>query len=258
MEQWNEIRRRILVEGVSRRQVQRETGMHWKTLKKVLEHSKPPGYRQERPKRNISLNYTFGCENRLEWRNLGSPIKSMNAFRSLILVMLASSSLVAQIPATTATTTKPNAFGEQKTVIRDGAGRVTGAATTSAANSFGEQKTVIRDASGRVTGIATTTKPNTFGEQKTVVRDASGRVTGSATTTKPNAFGETRNTYRDETGRVTGVSTTTKPNAFGETRTTFKDASGRQTGTATSPQPNVFGERKTIIKGGAPTGFIKK
>ena len=32
MEQWNEIRRRVLVEGVSRRQVQRETGMHWKTL----------------------------------------------------------------------------------------------------------------------------------------------------------------------------------------------------------------------------------
>ena len=33
--------------------MQRETGMHWKTLKKVLEHSKPPGYRQERqrPKR---------------------------------------------------------------------------------------------------------------------------------------------------------------------------------------------------------------
>ena len=29
--------------------------MHWKTLKKVLEHSKPPGYRQERqrPKRKI-------------------------------------------------------------------------------------------------------------------------------------------------------------------------------------------------------------
>ncbi len=55
MEQWNEIRRRVLVQGVSRRQVQRETGMHWKTLKKVLEHSKPPGYRQvrQRPKRKI-------------------------------------------------------------------------------------------------------------------------------------------------------------------------------------------------------------
>jgi hypothetical protein len=37
-----------LVEGVSRRQVLRETGMHWLTLKKILEHSKPPGYRQEK------------------------------------------------------------------------------------------------------------------------------------------------------------------------------------------------------------------
>ncbi len=46
MDQWTEIRRRVLVEGVSRRQVLRETGLHWKTLKKILEHSAPPGYRQ--------------------------------------------------------------------------------------------------------------------------------------------------------------------------------------------------------------------
>jgi hypothetical protein len=39
MEDWTEIRRRVLVEGVSRRQILRETGMHWLTLKKILEHS---------------------------------------------------------------------------------------------------------------------------------------------------------------------------------------------------------------------------
>lgn len=50
MEQWNEIRRRVLVDGISRRQVQRETGLHWKTLRKILEHSAPPGYRQKRPR----------------------------------------------------------------------------------------------------------------------------------------------------------------------------------------------------------------
>jgi hypothetical protein len=45
----------LLVEGVSRRQVQLEAMMHWKTLRKVLKHNKPPGYRQERqrPKRKI-------------------------------------------------------------------------------------------------------------------------------------------------------------------------------------------------------------
>jgi len=50
MEQWTEIRRRVLVEGVSRRQILRETGMHWRTLQKILHHSQPPGYRMERPR----------------------------------------------------------------------------------------------------------------------------------------------------------------------------------------------------------------
>ena len=49
MEQWAEIRRRVLVEKVSQRQILRETGMHWKTLQKILQHSEPPGYRREVP-----------------------------------------------------------------------------------------------------------------------------------------------------------------------------------------------------------------
>ena len=50
MNDWTEIRRRVLVEGVSRRQILRETGMHRQTLKKILEHSEPPGYRQQQPR----------------------------------------------------------------------------------------------------------------------------------------------------------------------------------------------------------------
>lgn len=50
MEQWSEMRRRVLVGGVSRRQVLRETGMHWRTLEKILQHSEPPGYRQCKPR----------------------------------------------------------------------------------------------------------------------------------------------------------------------------------------------------------------
>lgn len=42
MEQWTEIRQRVLRDGVSKRQILRETGMHWETLKKILEHSSPP------------------------------------------------------------------------------------------------------------------------------------------------------------------------------------------------------------------------
>lgn len=48
MEQWMEIRRRVLAQGVSKRQILRETGMHWTTLEKILAQSEPPGYRQQR------------------------------------------------------------------------------------------------------------------------------------------------------------------------------------------------------------------
>ncbi len=55
MEQWMEIRRRVLIDGVSKRQILRETGMHWTTLEKILAQSEPPGYRQRknRPKPKI-------------------------------------------------------------------------------------------------------------------------------------------------------------------------------------------------------------
>ncbi len=46
MEQWLEIRKRVLRDGVSKRQILRETGMHWTTLEKILQHSSPPGYQR--------------------------------------------------------------------------------------------------------------------------------------------------------------------------------------------------------------------
>jgi len=49
MEQWTDIRRRVLVAGVSKRQITRETGIHFKTLQKILTHSSPPGYRRKKP-----------------------------------------------------------------------------------------------------------------------------------------------------------------------------------------------------------------
>jgi len=49
MEQWVEIRRRVLRQGVSKRQILRETGMHWRTLEKILNNSSPPGYCRSRP-----------------------------------------------------------------------------------------------------------------------------------------------------------------------------------------------------------------
>ena len=55
MKQWTEIRLRVLREEASKREILRETGMHWKTLEKILHYSEPPGYRlkKERPKPKI-------------------------------------------------------------------------------------------------------------------------------------------------------------------------------------------------------------
>lgn len=44
MKQWSDIRRRVLTEGVSRRQIQRETGLHLSTINKILTHSSPPEF----------------------------------------------------------------------------------------------------------------------------------------------------------------------------------------------------------------------
>ena len=55
MELWERVRRKVLVEGQAKRLVMREEGLAWATLKKILENSAPPGYRQKqsRPKRKL-------------------------------------------------------------------------------------------------------------------------------------------------------------------------------------------------------------
>jgi transposase len=55
MEQWLHIRQRVLREGVSKRQILRETGMHWTTLEKILEHSSPPGYQRTKPPKKTKI-----------------------------------------------------------------------------------------------------------------------------------------------------------------------------------------------------------
>src|SRR5712671_4478534 len=56
MENWAEIRRRVLADGLSGRAACREYKIHWKTLKKILDHPEPPGYRRTKPKRPSILD----------------------------------------------------------------------------------------------------------------------------------------------------------------------------------------------------------
>ena len=60
MDQWARVRRKILMEGRSKRSVMREENLHWETLQKMLAHSRPPGYRRvKRPERKIDAHRDF-------------------------------------------------------------------------------------------------------------------------------------------------------------------------------------------------------
>jgi len=50
MEFWSEVRRRVLTGQISKRAACEEYGIHWQTLKKILEHPEPPGYRMVLPR----------------------------------------------------------------------------------------------------------------------------------------------------------------------------------------------------------------
>jgi transposase len=56
MENWAEIRRRVLVDGLSKRAACREFDIHWDTLQKILDHPEPPGYRRTAPRPHPKLD----------------------------------------------------------------------------------------------------------------------------------------------------------------------------------------------------------
>jgi transposase len=55
MDHWAEIRRRVLTEEISKREACRRYGLHRLTLKKILAHEEPPGYRRVAPPRRPTI-----------------------------------------------------------------------------------------------------------------------------------------------------------------------------------------------------------
>jgi transposase len=60
MQQWAEIRRRVLVQGDSKRSILKQFGIHWDTLAKMLAHSEPPGYRQRQQRAKPKIGPFLG------------------------------------------------------------------------------------------------------------------------------------------------------------------------------------------------------
>ena len=50
MQWWTKIRLEVLRGETSKREVLRREGIHWETLKKILAHPEPPGYRIKAPR----------------------------------------------------------------------------------------------------------------------------------------------------------------------------------------------------------------
>lgn len=83
MEWWAAIRQRVLVEGVSQRQILAETGIHWQTLKKILSMSEPPGYRLQKQRQRPKLGPYLDRIQQIIEEDRGVPVKQRHTAKRI-------------------------------------------------------------------------------------------------------------------------------------------------------------------------------
>lgn len=83
MENWAEIRRRVLVDGQSKRSVCREFAIHWDTLTKILTHPEPPGYRRTAPRPEPKLDPFLGVIHQILRDDQKAPRKQRHTARRI-------------------------------------------------------------------------------------------------------------------------------------------------------------------------------
>ncbi len=83
MELWTEIRRRVLVEGVSKRAVCREYGIGWETLEKILAHAEPPGYRLTHARAKPKLGSFLGVIDEILAADRDAPSKQRHTAKRI-------------------------------------------------------------------------------------------------------------------------------------------------------------------------------
>ena len=83
MENWAEIRRRVLVDGLGKRAACREYDIHWDTLQKVLRHPEPPGYRRATPRPRPKLDPFLPVLHQILEEDRKAPRKQRHTARRL-------------------------------------------------------------------------------------------------------------------------------------------------------------------------------
>ena len=83
MELWAEIRRRVLVEGLSKRAACREYGIGWETLDKILTLPEPPGYRLVRARPKPKLGPFLGVIDEILAADRDAPAKQRHTAKRI-------------------------------------------------------------------------------------------------------------------------------------------------------------------------------
>src|SRR3954466_11918046 len=83
MENWAEIRRRVLVDGLSKRAACRAYDIHWDTLQKILGHPEPPGYRRIAPRPKPKLDPFLGVIHQILQDDKKAPKKQRHTARRI-------------------------------------------------------------------------------------------------------------------------------------------------------------------------------
>jgi transposase len=83
MDNWAEIRRRVLVDGLGKRAACRQYGIHWDTLTKILQHPEPPGYRRTAPRPRPKLDPFLGVIHQILQDDKKAPRKQRHTARRI-------------------------------------------------------------------------------------------------------------------------------------------------------------------------------
>jgi transposase len=80
---WSTVRRRVLVEGASKRSVCRDYSLGWSTLEKILTHAEPPGYRSSAERAKPKLGDFLGIIDEILEADTEAPPKQRHTARRI-------------------------------------------------------------------------------------------------------------------------------------------------------------------------------
>jgi len=83
MQEWTEIRRKVRVQGISKRQIMKDYGIGWRTLEKVLALPEPPGYRTGTPREKTKIGPFAGVIEQILKTDVDAPPKQRHTSKRI-------------------------------------------------------------------------------------------------------------------------------------------------------------------------------